>query len=91
MEETQIPESHNAMRIAKRINVRILTKYGKQAILEGKFVCDPIQFPDRMGLKTIEMILKHFNGDEVPPEILIKSELYYKQHAEQDPELKKAP
>jgi len=65
-------------------------KIGKQAILEGKIVCDPIQFPDRMGKKTIEMILKHFNGDEVPAEILIKSELYYQQDAEQDPELKKA-
>jgi ribose transport system substrate-binding protein len=63
---------------------------GKQAILEGKIVCDPIQFPDRMGQTTVEMILKHFNGDEVPGEILIKSELYYKKDAEQDPELKKA-
>lgn len=60
---------------------------GKQAILEGKIVCDPIQFPDRMGRTTVEMILKHFNGDEVPAEILIPSELYYQQDAEQDPEL----
>ncbi|MCA9232543.1 MAG: substrate-binding domain-containing protein [Planctomycetales bacterium] len=61
---------------------------GKQAILEGKIACDPIQFPDRMGRKTMEMIIKHFNGEEVPSEMLIPSELYYREDAEQDPELK---
>ena len=60
---------------------------GKQAILEGKIVCDPIQFPDRIGRTTIEMIIKHFNGDDVPAEILIPSELYYREDAELDPEL----
>jgi len=62
---------------------------GKQAILEGKIVCDPIQFPDRMGRKTIEMIFKHFNGEAVPAELLIPSELYYQSDAEKDPVLKK--
>jgi ribose transport system substrate-binding protein len=62
---------------------------GKQAIRDGKILCDPIQFPDRMGRVTIENILKHFNGDPVEPEILIRSELYYKKDADQDPELKK--
>ena len=63
---------------------------GKQAILEGKFVCDPIQFPDRIGRITVEMIIKHFNGDEVPEDVLIPSELYYKEDAEKDPLLQKA-
>jgi ribose transport system substrate-binding protein len=62
---------------------------GKQAIRDGKILCDPIQFPDRMGKVTIEQILKHFNGDSVEPEILIRSELYYKEDADKDPELKK--
>lgn len=61
---------------------------GKQAILEGKIVCDPIQFPERIGRVTIEQIVKHFAGEPVPAEILIPSELYYKADAEQDPELK---
>jgi len=60
---------------------------GKQAILEGKIVCDPIQFPDQIGAITIEMIVKHFDGDDVEPEILIPSELYYKADAEADPAL----
>jgi len=63
---------------------------GKQAILEGKIVCDPIQFPDRIGRVTIEQIVKHFAGEPVPAEILIPSELYYKVDAEKDPELKAA-
>lgn len=63
-------------------------KNGKQAILEGKIVCDPIQFPDRMGRTTVEMIIKHFNGEEVPAEILIPSQLYYADDARNDPELK---
>jgi ribose transport system substrate-binding protein len=62
---------------------------GKQAIRDGKILCDPIQFPDRMGRVTIQQILKHFNGDSVEPEILIRSELYYKEDADKDPELKK--
>lgn len=60
---------------------------GKQAILEGKIVCDPIQFPDLIGKKTIEMIVKHFDGEDIPAEILIPSALYYKSDAEKDPEL----
>jgi ribose transport system substrate-binding protein len=63
-------------------------RIGKLAIREGKILCDPIQFPDRMGRVTIEKILQHFNGDPVEPEILIRSELYYKEQADQDPELK---
>jgi hypothetical protein len=37
---------------------------------------------------TIEQIVKYFNGDQVPQELLIPSELYYKADAEKDPELK---
>lgn len=60
---------------------------GKQAILKGQIVCDPIQFPDRMGQTTIEMIIKYFDGDDVPPEVLIPSSLYYQADAEKDPAL----
>jgi len=63
-------------------------RIGKDAILEGKIVCDPIQFPDQIGRKTIEMIGRYFDGDEVPSEILIPSALYYKADAEKDPALK---
>ena len=63
-------------------------KAGKLAILEGKILCDPIQFPDQMGRTTIDMIRKYFDGDDVPKEVLIPSKLYYKTDAEQDPELK---
>lgn len=57
---------------------------GKKAILEGKILCDPVQFPERIGTTTVEMIMKHFAGEEVPPEILIASELYYQEDAERE-------
>lgn len=63
-------------------------KAGKEAILEGKILCDPIQFPAQMGRTTVEMILKYFDGEDIPEEILIPSELYYREDAENDPELK---
>lgn len=62
---------------------------GKQAILEGKILCDPIQFPEKIGKTTIDSIIKYFDGDEVEAEILIPSALYYKEDAEKDPELQK--
>lgn len=62
---------------------------GKQAILNGQIVCDPIQFPDRMGQTTIDMISNYFEGEEVPSEVLIPSSLYYKADAENDHALKK--
>lgn len=60
---------------------------GKEAILEGKIVCDPIQFPEKMGVTTIEMIRKFEAGDDVPAEILIPSSLYYQEDARKDPAL----
>ena len=65
-------------------------KDGKEAILEGKILCDPIQFPDQMGRQTIDLIMKYFDGEELPQEILIESSLYYKEDAEKDPVLQKA-
>ncbi len=75
----------------KAEQVRIIgfdgTLEGKQAILAGKIVCDPIQFPDKMGQTTIEMIVKYFDGEKPPAEILIPSNLYYQEDAMKDPEL----
>lgn len=62
-------------------------KAGKEAILAGKILCDPIQFPRKMGQQTIEHMMQYFDGEDVPAEELIPSELYYRQDAEQDPEL----
>lgn len=63
---------------------------GRQAILDGKIICDPVQFPDRMAQTTIEMISRWFAGDEVPPEILIPSELYYREDALKDQTLQQS-
>ncbi len=61
---------------------------GKQAIRDGKIYADPIQFPDRIGRETVRAILRHLEGEQVPPEILIPTALYRRADAEKDPELK---
>ena len=61
---------------------------GKQAIKDGKIYADPIQFPDQIGAKTVEAIVKHFAGEELPKEILIPTALYRKADGLKDPELK---
>ena len=49
---------------------------GKQAIKDGKIYADPVQFPDKIGTRTVGLILSYFNGEEVPAEVLIPTELY---------------
>ncbi|MCP4645225.1 MAG: substrate-binding domain-containing protein, partial [bacterium] len=59
---------------------------GKRAILDGAIYADPIQFPDRIGAETVNAIMRYLDGEEVPAEILIPTELYLKADAENDPE-----
>ncbi|MHC4995234.1 MAG: substrate-binding domain-containing protein [Planctomycetota bacterium] len=85
--------AHAALEAAgKADQVKIIAfdgqKIGKEAIRDGKIVCDPIQFPDRIGKMTIDIMIKYFNGEEVPEELLIPSELYYREDALNDPELR---
>jgi ribose transport system substrate-binding protein len=62
-------------------------KQGKQAIKDGKFFADPIQFPDQMGIQTIEKIVKYFKGEEFEVVTLLPTKLYRKADADKDPEL----
>lgn len=62
---------------------------GKEAIRDGKIYADPIQYPDRMGVLTAQSIIKHFDGERLPAEQLIPTELYRKADGEKDPTLKK--
>jgi ribose transport system substrate-binding protein len=61
---------------------------GKRAIKEGKIYADPIQYPDRIGRETMRAIVRHFDGEPVPPALLIPTALYRKADALKDPELK---
>ncbi len=60
---------------------------GKEAIRDGKIYADPIQFPDRMARKIVELLIMHFDGEEFQQEILIPTEIYNKQSAESDPDM----
>ena len=62
---------------------------GKQAIKDGKIYADPIQFPDKIGRQTAQAISKYLEGEDVPAQVLIPTELYKKADADKDPTLKK--
>jgi ribose transport system substrate-binding protein len=61
---------------------------GKQAIKEGKIYADPIQFPDQMGVRIVNAIVRHSKGESLPEQMLIPTKLYRKADADADPELK---
>ena len=63
---------------------------GKQAIKDGKFFADPIQFPVKMGQTSVQNIIKYLNGEEFEEMVLIPTYLYRKADADKDPELKGA-
>jgi ribose transport system substrate-binding protein len=60
---------------------------GKQAIKDGKIFADPIQFPDLIGKKTVQLMMAYFAGNEVEKEVLIPTQLYRKLDGENDPSL----
>jgi len=61
---------------------------GKQAIKEGKIYADPIQFPDKMGVRIVEAIVDNAAGKKPKAEQLIPTALYRKADAEKDKDLK---
>jgi ribose transport system substrate-binding protein len=49
---------------------------GKRAIEQGKIIADPVQYPERIGRETARIIARYFEGENVPAEVLIPTELY---------------
>jgi ABC-type sugar transport system substrate-binding protein len=60
---------------------------GKQAIKDGIIIADPIQFPDQMGIRTVQNIRNYFLGKPFDKVELIPTKLYTKADADKDPEL----
>jgi ribose transport system substrate-binding protein len=60
---------------------------GKQAIKEGKIYADPIQFPEKMGVLTMNKILAFLDGEPFEQKTYIPTELYRQADAERDPAL----
>ncbi|MCP5520485.1 MAG: substrate-binding domain-containing protein [Verrucomicrobiales bacterium] len=61
---------------------------GKAAVKAGKLYASPIQFPDRIGVGTVQAIMRHFKGEALPPETLIPTALYRQADADKDPTVK---
>lgn len=60
---------------------------GREAIRDGKIYADPIQYPDRMGVMTVQNIVSYLDGEDFERVHLIPTELYRQADAEQDPTL----
>ena len=61
----------------------------KQAVKDGKIYAEPIQYPDQIGQKTIQSIVKYMAGEKVDSQQLIPTTLYTKAEADKDPDLVK--
>ncbi len=60
---------------------------GKEAIRDGLIYADPIQFPDQIGIKTVQAIVRYLEGEPVDKQLLIPTQLYRKEDALRDPEI----
>ncbi len=60
----------------------------KQAVKDGKIYADIVQFPDKIGEKTIQGIASYMAGEKLPPVTLISAAIYKKAEADKDTKLK---
>jgi ribose transport system substrate-binding protein len=61
---------------------------GKKAIRDGLIYADPVQFPDEIGAMTVQEIIRYFDGEPVPAEKLIPTQLYQQKDGAMDASLK---
>jgi ribose transport system substrate-binding protein len=62
-----------ALKAAGRDDVVIVgfdgTKDGLQAVKDGDFAGDVLQFPDAMGIIGVDLMVRHLNGEDVPERV----------------------
>ena len=62
-----------ALKAAGRDDVVIVgfdgTNDGLQAVKNGEFAADVLQFPDAMGIIGVDLIVRHLNGEDVPERV----------------------
>jgi ribose transport system substrate-binding protein len=62
-----------ALKAAGRDDVLIVgfdgTKDGLQAVKDGDFAADVLQFPDAMGIIGVDLIVRHLNGEDIPERV----------------------
>lgn len=61
----------------------------RQAVKDGKLYATIVQYPEKIGQKALETVVRYMAGEEVPREVLIPCTIYRKSDAEKDPSLKK--
>ena len=62
-----------ALKAAGRDDVLIVgfdgTKDGLQAVKNGDFVADVLQFPDAIGIIGVDLMVRHLNGEDIPERV----------------------
>lgn len=62
-----------ALKAAGRDDVVVVgfdgTEAGLQAIKDGDMAADVLQFPDKMGIIGVDLMVRHLNGEEVPERV----------------------
>ncbi len=62
-----------ALKAAGRDDVLIVgfdgTEDGLQAVKNGDFAADVLQFPDAMGIIGVDLMVRHLNGEEIPERV----------------------
>lgn len=76
--------------LADRVNIVAFDAQliGRKAVKEGKIVATIVQYPEKIGQKTIDAVARYLHGEDIDPEILIPCTVYAKAQADADPTLK---
>jgi ribose transport system substrate-binding protein len=61
---------------------------GRYAVKQGKLYATIVQYPDKIGRTTIDVIARYMAGEHVPPQVLIPCTIYRKADAEKDKTLR---
>jgi ribose transport system substrate-binding protein len=61
---------------------------GRYAVKQGKLYATIVQYPEKIGRTTIDVIGRYMAGEQVPPQVLIPCTTYKKAEADQDPTVK---
>jgi len=61
---------------------------GRYAVKQGKLYATIVQYPEKIGRTTIDVIAHYMAGEQVPPQVLIPCTTYKKAEADQDPSVK---
>jgi len=61
---------------------------GRYAVKQGKLYATIVQYPEKIGRTTIDVIARYMAGEQLPPQVLIPCTTYRQAEADRDPTVK---